>query len=642
MSIREKKFKFALVGHSLELANLVRESYNPNIEEVEAKVVSLEEAVPKARNLLESGAEVILGHGGTGKLILQVLGQPVVNIPRTELDIITAFVKARRYGRRIGLTSFASPTDGIDIIARLLHIEVRQLIFNNKTELEQEVHSAYSDGIHVIVGGGTSRKIIVSLGGKGIVVLPNQNIVEESLKEARAIASARRGEAENAERIKTILQMTEDGVISIDRNGKIDVYNEVAERILSQKIIRLGEEAQHDLLKKLNLIDVLNGDQPRIDVITKVEGKNMLINTHPVKVNGKARGAVAFIREVERIENISRKLKENLYLKGFVAKHNSTDIKGESKGVKALLEKAKKYAATDATILIQGETGTGKGLLAEAIHNLSPRRLEPFVAVNCPALPEGLLESELFGYEEGAFTGAKRGGKVGLFEMANNGTIFLDEIADIPHSVQVRLLRVVEAKEVMRVGGDRYVPVDVRIISSSNKYLRREVENGEFRNDLYFRLAFLKLRVPPLRNRFEDIAYIISDIINKYNKSEKVIINKLQEKLKDYSWPGNIRELRSFIESYFILIDDSADHDLSIFESLLNEYRFQNNYDRLEQNELERKPVATFDKKLKEQIREYEKNVIKHTLEACQFNKKEAAIRLGISTNTLWRKMQDR
>ena len=640
MTNKERKFKFALVGHSLELANLVMESYNQGMEEVEAKVVSLDEAVPQAKKLLKNGAEVILGHGGTGKLILQVWGQPVVNIPRTELDIITAFLKARRYGKRIGLTSFASPTNGIDIIARLLNVEVRQLIFNNKTELEHEVHTAYSDGIHVIVGGGTSRKTIVSLGGKGIVVLPSQNIVQESLKEARAIASARRGEAENAERIKTILQMTEDGVISIDKNGKIDVHNEVAERILGQHIFRLGEKSQTDLLNELNLIDVLNGDQPKIDVITKIQGKNMLVNTHPVKVDGKARGAVAFIREVERIENISRKLKENLYLKGFVARHNSNDIKGESKSVKALLENAKKYAATDATILIQGETGTGKGLLAESIHNLSPRRLEPFVAVNCPALPEGLLESELFGYEEGAFTGAKRGGKVGLFEMANNGTIFLDEIADIPHSVQVRLLRVVEAKEVMRVGGDRYVPVDVRIISSSNKDLRREVKDGKFRNDLYFRLAFLKLSVPPLRDRFEDMTHIIRDLIIKYNESNKETLNILPEKLKDYSWPGNIRELRSFMESYFILTNDSTDHDLSVFDSLLNEYRFQNNCDRIEQNESEKKPVIAFDRNLKEQIREYEKIIINNTLEACQFNKKAAAIRLGISANTLWRKMQ--
>jgi propionate catabolism operon transcriptional regulator len=321
-----------------------------------------------------------------------------------------------------------------------------------------------------------------------------------------------------------------------------------------------------------------------------------------------------------------------------VARQTIDDFKGESRKIKQLIGKSKKYAITDATIMIQGETGTGKGLLAESIHNLSHRKNEPFVAVNCPALPESLLESELFGYEEGAFTGAKRGGKIGLFELANRGTIFLDEIADIPQSLQIRLLRVIEAKEVMRVGGERYVPIDVRIISSSNKDLRREVKKGRFRADLYFRLAVLKLNVPPIRDRFEDIHCIIKDLIDKYQKDVKSIVPHMKEEMKRYHWPGNIRELKSFIESYFILLGNSRGPNLDLFSDLLNEYTNDTGIDSKKLGE--KSGAETSSKDLKDRLNEYERIIIAETLKDCEFSKKATAKRLGISVNTLWRKLQ--
>ncbi len=645
----EKKYKFALVSHSIELARMMRQSYDPAAEDVITKVVGMDDAVPTAKRLLDNGMEVILGHGGTGRLILQALGQSVVNMPRTDFDIISAFLKARDYGQRIGFTSFASPTDGIELLESLLDIEVYQLIFNNQKELEEEVRSAYINDINVVVGGGVSRNIMMSLGGRGVIILPRKSVVIEALEEARAIAASRRNEAENIERIKTIIQMADDGVISVKQDGEVDIYNEKTEKILGVHITKNDEKTKEFLANILNVEEVLKGNIREIDMVRKVNGKNMFINTLPVKVKDKIHGAVSFIREAEKIENINRKLKESLYVKGFVAKHHANDIKGKSRKMASLMEKVKKYAKTNATVLIQGETGTGKGLLAEAIHNMSHRRKEPFVAVNCPALPESLLESELFGHEEGAFTGAKKGGKVGLFEMANKGTIYLDEIADIPHSIQVRLLRVVEAKEVMRVGGDRYVPVDVRILTSSNRDLRGEVENGNFRQDLYYRLAFLKVTIPPLRERLDDIPLLVEDLIEKYKGKLTNSCLAMIDRMSQYSWPGNIRELRSFIESYFILLDGSDDNKLNIFQSLFDEHTPQktndvdtkaiSRHDDLS-NEMDNNIAGNSMGGLKEQVSRYERVIINSVLERCNFNKKKAADKLDISVNTLWRKMK--
>jgi len=640
---QEKKIRLALVGHSTDLAKMVRKCSDSQTEDLLTKVVNLDEAVPIAKRLLTEGVEVILGHGGTGNLIFQVIGQPVVNIARSRLDLIIAFMKAKKYDRHIGLTSFVEPTDGMDIIEKLLNIKVYQLIFNTASELEREVQSAYYKGIKVIVGGGISRKIICSLGGNGIVVVPRQSVVQEALREARAIALARRKEAENAARLRTILQMTDEGVIGVDKYGRIDIYNDMAEKILGLDFDKAKGRSLSKIFKNIGLIDVLTSENPEIDTIKKIGENDVLINTLPIKIDGRGKGAVAFLREVERIENISRKLRENLYLKGFVARHSIDDIKGESLNIKQLIDKATKYAITDATIMIQGETGTGKGLIAESIHNLSHRKHEPFVSVNCPALPESLLESELFGYEEGAFTGAKKGGKIGLFELANKGTILLDEIGDIPQSLQVRLLRVIEAKEVMRVGGDRYVPIDVRIISSSNKDLRREVEEGRFRGDLYFRLGILKLNVPPMRNRTEDITSVIEDLLEKYKKNKNnFITSDMVDKMTKYSWPGNIRELRSFIESYLILLGDSANPNLDLFYHLLDEHTGHKADMGRDPINIEKSPCDSSEKSLKEQLGEYEKAIIAETLKDCQFKRKEAAQRLGISVNTLWRKLSSR
>ncbi len=634
-----EKYKFAFISPSAELGEAVKRYLDPKTEDMIVKLSKMEEAIPVARKFLDDGVEVILGGGATGSLLVQTLGQPVVKISRTHLDILHALIKAKEFGSYIGLTSFAEPTDGIEIFEDLLSIKIRQIVFNTTQELTDGISKAVDDGINCVVGGGICRKIVTVLGGNGIVVLPSKKVILRALREARAVASARRKEQEDVAQLRTILETIKEGVIVIDNGGKVKIFNQMAADICGIELKEQLGEPLPNVIKGTGLLKVLKTGLPEIDIIRRVGDVDIVINTIPIVISGEILGVVATFKEAARIQNIDRKLREKLYIKGFVAKYTIDHIKGESLVMRQLLDRTRKYATTDATILIQGETGTGKEIFAQSMHNLSDRKEKPFVAINCSALPESLLESELFGYEEGAFTGAKKGGKIGLFEMANGGTIFLDEIADIPSSLQVRLLRVLEEKEVMRVGGDRLVSVDVRIISSTYKDLREEVSAGKFRADLYFRLAVLKLDIPPLRKRPEDIPFIVQEILYKYGRGTKRVSDKMVDRMKGYNWPGNIRELDSLIKRYVVLLGNLEADDHLLYELLqeLNDSRdIATNKKSIINEQL---PLDTPSKTLKERLEEYEKIIIKETLKETQFNKSETAKRLGISANTLWRKL---
>jgi propionate catabolism operon transcriptional regulator len=427
--------------------------------------------------------------------------------------------------------------------------------------------------------------------------------------------------------------------------GRIDIYNENAETILGMNLKRTVGQSQSRILKDTHLLDVLTSGKPKRDVIKKIGPHKIVVNALPIENEGRPKGAVALLKTVSRIESISRKFKESLYSRGFVAKHTLKDLVGETAIMRQLKLRAKQYAQTHTTLIIQGETGTGKELLAQAIHNLSPRRQQPFVAINCAALPESLLESELFGYEEGAFTGAKRGGKIGLFELAHRGTVYLDEIADISAGLQMRLLRVIENKEVMRVGGDRYVPVDVRIISSSYQDLHREMKKGCFRPDLYYRLAVLKLKLPALHERKEDIPLIIEKVLASRAAFNSTFTTKMLAYMNRYHWPGNVRELISFVESYLIQLR-TKNHDEQLISMLLEEQMQEASH--WEEAPSDDNTEAACDINadevvagtLKEMMERVECKLIQDTLRACRFNKKETAKRLGISVNTLWRKLK--
>ncbi|MBT4291038.1 MAG: sigma 54-interacting transcriptional regulator [Deltaproteobacteria bacterium] len=646
---QHKKYKFALVGHSKELAEAVMSGINPKREELICKVVSRGEAIPVAKKLFAQGVEAIFGYMGNSQLMLEATGKPIIDIPRTSLDLIIAFKQAKKISSDIALSSYGDQTDGIDIIEKILNIRVHQMVFESVEDLKRQVHQVFKQGVRVAVGGGISTKFIESLGGTGILTIPRKYVINQAFSQARLIASINRKDLEQKERLEAILQMMDEGIIGTDQYGRLNIYNNAAKKILGLDKHQVYDQPFHKILKESQLTATLTHGHGGKDIVCKINGVKVVVDSMPIKINNQLRGAVALFRGANRIQNINRKVKESLYSKGFVASYRINDIIGQSTKILKTIAHATKYAATSGNILIQGETGTGKEMLAQAVHLMSPRKDQPFVAINCGAIPETLIESELFGHEEGAFTGARRGGKIGLIELADKGTLFLDEIADVSKELQMRLLRVIEEKEVMRIGGDRFVKIDVRVISSSYKDLQQEIKKGIFRPDLYYRLASLKLNLPPLRHRKEDIPLIIEHLIQKHGKKSNSINDEMLKMIQNYDWPGNIRELVSFIGSYFILLGEKT-HDLQVFSSLLEENM---NTDVLYNNEIvspleinesllyqDIKPILDTKKdiRLKNMVETFEQVIIQNTLKSCQFSKTETAKRLGISINTLWRK----
>ncbi len=336
------------------------------------------------------------------------------------------------------------------------------------------------------------------------------------------------------------------------------------------------------------------------------------------------KGIITF-KEISEIEEMEEKVRKILYKKdsGYTAKYAFKDILAKSENMQKLTALAHSMAQSDSSILITGESGTGKELFAQAIHNASPRKKGPFIAVNFGAIPDNLIESELFGYEEGAFTGAKRSGKKGLFEVAHNGTLFLDEIGNSSTWIQSRLLRVLEEKELMRLGDTKVIPVNVRVIVASNQNLRDLINQKLFREDLYYRLNVFPLKIPPLRERKECIVSLIQNFMIKYNLNKK-FSEESHNCIMNYDWPGNVRELQNCFEHVFNILEVNS-HSITL-DHLPAGLVVQG-------NERSDKVGSLYN----ELMQQTELDIVSRAMQHCWGNKTEAAKRLGINRTTLWR-----
>ncbi len=342
-----------------------------------------------------------------------------------------------------------------------------------------------------------------------------------------------------------VLNQVNDGIIAFNKDGKITVFNQKSEEIFKlRKSYVINKNISHIIHEK-EILDFLMNNETSDDQLFKINGAEIVINKFKVR---KLDSIVCTLKNSREMAELENRLRKNLIKRGHIAKYKFDDIIGSSKTIKAVVKTAKKISKVDLSILIHGESGTGKELFASAIHNESDRSSGPFLAVNFSALSEDLVESELFGYEEGAFTGAKKGGKTGLFEQANNGTIFLDEIGDTSLKLQARLLRVLQEKEIMKVGGTEIIPVNVRVIAATNKDLVKMCQEGKFREDLYYRLKKLYLKTPPLKNRKEDIDELVQHFLVKNHMQGTSISDDVKQILLSHNWPGNVRELESTIE----------------------------------------------------------------------------------------------
>ncbi|MCT4566169.1 MAG: sigma 54-interacting transcriptional regulator [Maledivibacter sp.] len=438
--------------------------------------------------------------------------------------------------------------------------------------------------------------------------------------------------------LNTILDTFNEWYIVVDKNGLITMMSKAYKEFVGCP----NPEGKHvtDVIENTRMHIVIKTGIMEVGEIQEVKGSRMIAMRIPLKKDGRIIGAVGktMFKDVSDLVSLSKKIskleKEIEYYKNEladkrVAKYTFENLVGDSSSMNDVKALAKKSAKTNSNVLILGESGTGKELFAHALHNASGRNLGPFVKINCAAIPAELLESELFGYEEGAFTGAKKGGKKGKFELANGGTILLDEIGDMPLTMQAKLLRVLQEKEVERLGGNILKNIDVRIIASTNKDLEKLVRKNEFREDLFYRLNVMVIKLPALRERKEDIEALANDlkmkIANRLGLYVEGISQDAIEYLKSYDWPGNIRELENVIERAINLLDT----DLIIKSKHLP-------------SRITRKKSKTYlmgNRSLKNIVEEVEKEVIIGCLEKTNGNKNKAAKLLGISRVGLYKKI---
>lgn len=356
--------------------------------------------------------------------------------------------------------------------------------------------------------------------------------------------------------LSAIINSTQDAISVVDENGLGILINPAYTRLT-------GLTAE-DVIGKPPTVDIAVGDSMHMQVLKTGEavqnvsmkvgpkGREVLVNVAPIHVRGEIRGSVGVIHDVSEIRKLSEELEgARRLIRHLEAKYTFNDIIGESPAIKEAIDQAQRAAWTPATVMLRGESGTGKELFAHAIHQASSRLKGQFIRVNCAALTDNLLESELFGYVDGAFTGAKRGGKIGLFEEANKGTLFLDEIGGISLKLQSKLLRVLQEKELIKVGDNKPVMVDVRVIAATNLNLEEEVREGRFREDLYYRLNVIPIIIPPLRDRRSDLPLLIYHLIRKFNQDYGRCVEKIGKSalavLNHYDWPGNVRELENVL-----------------------------------------------------------------------------------------------
>lgn len=596
-------------------------------EKVDCYLGYLNKGVEIARKAEADGVDVIVTRGGTAELIAKSgILVPIVEIPITFQDLAEIMLQAQKITGRdnpeIAVLAFSNMMRSVEVFAKVMDINLKVYQLVLEEEIEAAVNQALKEKVDVLIGGIRTTALAAARGVKTILLTSGEESYRTAILHAEKVSYARALEKERMQKFQVLVDYSIQGIIGVDQDKRISVFNSSAERLLNLGAEQAIGNCIDAVLPTIPLDSCLNEARTLTGELIKINNKKFMANLIPIDVGGAVAGAMITIEDIGQIVEMEAAIRSEIYRKGLSAQYRFEDIFGSSPQIQEVKRIAREYAAVDATVLISGSSGTGKELFAQSIHNASKRRDRPFIAVNCGAIPSSLLESELFGYVEGAFTGANKKGKPGFFELAHGGTIFLDEIGEMEKFAQTSLLRVIQERRIMRLGDDRYLPVDVRIIAATNKNLLQLVEEGKLREDLFYRLNVLLLDLPALKDRPGDAQFIAEHFLKEYNKrfGKNIALDKqVKEFIETYEWPGNVRELRNYIERLIVTAKGNA---------ISAAVRPPETTDRKKASLL---PV---DEVQSERAR------VLQVLAQTDYNQKEAARRLGIDRSTLYRKLK--
>ncbi len=576
--------------------------------------------------------DAFVSAGANAMLLRGSVRAPVATIKVSGYDLLLALLKARKLSNRVGVVTFRETVPELDAVKALLSIEVSQRSYRTLDEAQDCFQALAAEGFRVIVGSSIVIELAEQQGLHGILAYSALS-VSHGIEAAIELARVARLENARTEQLHGVLDSLEEAVLAVDETHRVIALNPPMEQLLGRAQHTMVGVELDSLEPELSLSQTLLSGLTQRGTVLQFARRDWIVNRSPIREHGRVRGAVITLHDGHSIADADTTLRSQTRgRQPLRTRYSFRDLAGQSPAFLRSREAALRFARTELTVLITGESGTGKELFAQAMHQASLRADKPFVAINCSAFPETLLESELFGYEDGAFTGSRKGGKRGLFEAAHTGTLFLDEIGDMPVTLQTRLLRVLQEREVVRLGGLTPIPVDVRVIAATHQPLLELVAERRFRTDLYYRLNILQLGLPALRERPTDIPLLARDLLARAMQragssvATEAILESLTARLQTYAWPGNVRELENVCERLAVFLSQYRNADEVSLPDLA-----------LDCPELFAQTLTTGPATGPVDWRQ----AIRAALLAHGGNRQKAAKQLGISRATLWRRMSE-
>lgn len=627
----------------LNNANFLYYQYVPEVQGVKYISSSPDHPLEKrAKSFAHVSHDIIIVGVVTAKVIEGININSIIPFRVGHKAVINAFLKAKKISDRVAFICPVEEKHDVRFYEKLLGIQIDIYYSNHLSDYDRYCLDARKKGHTVIVSGSYTFQIAKEYGLKPVFLFSDHDIFHDAYTRALETHRYNLSLEEKVAQLEIISQNSEDSVIFVDNSNTVTFTNKVAEqklnlypdRIRGKHVSTLFNFIKPELLVQKQISEVLG----------TMNGEPILVTVHPVFVGQSSVGTVLIAKKVNEIRAMDSRIRQKMRYRGFTAKYTFQDILGASLKLLQCKEHAELYAASEAPILIYGATGTGKELFAQAIHNSSPRKLFPFVAINCATLPAELMESELFGYVKGAFTGASAQGKQGLVDQAHLGTLFFDEVDSLSTPLQAKLLRLLQEKEFIRIGGDEVIPVDIRIIAACNKKQSENSEENPLRQDLFYRLSTLYLQLPDLHERKADIPLLFHHFLGEYDKELAEIVCPLPKEvvflLTSLSFKGNLRELQSIAARFACLCNKEEASKNSYLLKLCKAcchatIEHLEGFEALHVSDTEH--IGTF----ATSIKEAEKRILSLSKERCGGELQEMARQLQLGRTTLWRKLKE-